>query len=151
MPYEKVCIMVAMVISIILSLLLSGNFARDAKVAVIDLDNSAYTREMINKMNASEYIRVTAVINSSVDPRTLCYEDDAVAVVYFPRGIEKDRYNGGTNNIGVFYDNTSSASTANVKEALNEIVGEENALANGDVGSTNDEESYTLSLRRAIL
>ena len=40
MPYEKVCLMVAMVITVIMSVILSGNIAKDAKVAVIDLDNS---------------------------------------------------------------------------------------------------------------
>ncbi|MBR1694091.1 MAG: ABC transporter permease, partial [Selenomonas sp.] len=53
MPYEKVCLMVAMVITVIMSLLLSGNIAKDAKVAVIDLDNSAYSRELINHIDAS--------------------------------------------------------------------------------------------------
>lgn len=40
MPYEKVCRTVAMIISIGLSVLMGGNFAKDAPVAIIDLDNS---------------------------------------------------------------------------------------------------------------
>ena len=63
MPYEKVCIMVAMVISVVLSVLLSGNFGKDVEVVVIDLDNSAYSREMTNRIDASEYMQVTAVLN----------------------------------------------------------------------------------------
>ena len=51
MPYEKVCLLVAMVVTVILSVLLSGNFAKDAKVVVIDLDNSAYTRELITRID----------------------------------------------------------------------------------------------------
>jgi len=146
MPYEKVCLMVAMVISVILSVLLSGNFAKDAEVAVVDLDNSAYTRELINRIDASEYMKVTAVINSPADPRELMYRDQAYAVVYFPRDLEKDRYTGAAANIGVFYDNTNSANTSNMKEALNEIVGLDNAAAQGDTGSTNDSLFGTVSL-----
>ena len=146
MPYEKVCLMVAMVISVILSVLLAGNFARDAQVTVIDLDNSAYTRELINRIDASEYMEVTAVLNTPADPRELMYRDQAYAVVYFPRGLEKDRYTGTAANIGVFYDNTNSANTSNMKEALNEIVGLDNAAAQGDTGSTNDTLSGTVSL-----
>ena len=59
MPYEKVCIMVAMVISVALSVILSGNFGKDAPVAVIDLDNSRYSRELITKIDSSEYMKVT--------------------------------------------------------------------------------------------
>ncbi len=146
MPYEKVCLMVAMVITVIMSVLLSGNIAKDAKVAVIDLDNSAYSRELINHIEASEFMKVTAVLNTPQDPKDLFYQDRAVAVVYFPQGLEKARYTGMAANIGVFYDNTSSAATSNVKEALNEIVGLDNAAANGDVGSTNDSLQGQLNL-----
>lgn len=138
MPYEKVCIMVAMAVTLFLGLLLSGNVARDAKVAVIDLDNSAYTRELINRINASEYMEVTAVVNSAVDPATLFYQDRAVAVVYFPRDLEKNRYTSTESNIGVYYDNTNTAQSASIKVALNQIVGIDNAMAAGDTGSTND-------------
>ena len=146
MPYEKVCLMVAMVISVILSVLLSGNFAKDAEVAVIDLDNSAYTRDLINRIEASEYMHVTAVLNTAAEPNELMYRDEALAVVYFPRGLEKDRYTGVASNIGVFYDNTSTASTANIKVALQEIIGMDNAMAQGDTGSTNDALSGGVSL-----
>lgn len=146
MPYEKVCLMVAMVISVILSVLLSGNFAKDAEVVVIDLDNSAYSREMTNKIDASEYMKVTAVLNTPTDPRELMYRDQAYAVIYFPQGLEKDRYTGAASNIGVFYDNTNTATTSNIKVALNEIIGLDNAAAMGDTGSTNDTISGTVGL-----
>jgi ABC-2 type transport system permease protein len=146
MPYEKVCIMVAMVITIFMSVLLNGNIAKDADVVVIDLDNSAYTRDLINKIDASEYMKVTAVLNSAIDPKELFYQDRAVAVVYFPRGLEKDRYTGTATNIGVFYDNTNTAQTSDIKAALNEIVGLDNAAAQGDVGSTNDSLKGQLQL-----
>ena len=91
MPYEKVCIMVAMIISVILSVILSGNFGKDAPVVIIDLDNSRYSRELISKIDASEYMKVTDVINSAVNPEEFFYRDKAVAVVYFPQGLEKNR------------------------------------------------------------
>ena len=47
MPYEKVAIMVAVVVTVLLTVLLGNNFARDARVAVIDLDNSRYSHEVI--------------------------------------------------------------------------------------------------------
>ena len=91
-------------------------------------------------------MKVTAVLNTPVNPTELFYRDQAVAVVYFPRGLEKDRYTGTANHIGVFYDNTNTAQTADVKSALNEIVGLDNAAEAGDTGSTNDTLSGTISL-----
>ena len=138
MPYEKVSIMVAMVISVVLCVMLGGNFSKDAPVVVVDLDNSAYTRELTNRIDASEYMKVAAVVNTPADPRSFLYRDWAVAVVYFPAGIEKDRYTGVENRIGIFYDNTNVAQTAEIKEAMNELIALDNAAAGGDPGSTND-------------
>lgn len=87
MPYEKVCIMVAMVVTVLLGIMLSSNFSHDANIVVIDLDNSAYSHEMTNRINASEYMKVTAVLNTPVDPKELFYRDRAIAVVYFPRNL----------------------------------------------------------------
>lgn len=131
MPYEKVCIMVAMVISVVLSVLLSGNFSKDAPVAVIDLDNSRYSRELITKIDSSEYMEVTAIVNSPMNPEELCYRDKVVAVVFLPQGLEKNRYAGDAAPIGIFYDNSNTAQTADIKEAMPEIVAIDNAIFAG--------------------
>lgn len=136
MPYEKVCIMVAMVISVVLSVLLAGNFSADAPVAVIDLDNSKYSRELITKINASEYMKVTAIVNSPMNPEELCYRDEVVAVIFLPQGLEKNRYSNSAAPIGVFYDNTNTAQTADIKGALAEIVAIDNAMFAGNSSSS---------------
>ena len=135
MPYEKVCIMVAMVISVVLSVLLAGNFSKDAPVAVIDLDNSRYSRELINKIESSEYMKVTAVINSPMNPEELCYRDKVVAVVFFPQELEKNRYAGDAAPIGIFYDNSNTAQTADIKGAMAELVAIDNAIFAGGSSS----------------
>ena len=136
MPYEKVCIMVAMIISVILSVLLSGNFGKDAPVVVIDLDNTRYSRELITKFDSSEYMKVTATINSPANPEEFFYRDQAVAVIYLPQGLEKNRYTSSAAPIGVFYDNTNTAQSADIKVALNEIVAIDNAQAARSSGSS---------------
>ena len=135
MPYEKVCIMVAMIISVILSVLLSGNFGKDAPVVIIDVDNSRYSRELITKIDASEYMKVTSVINSPAKPEDFFYRDQAIAVIYFPQGLEKNRYTKSAAPVGVFYDNTNTAQSADIKVALNEIIAIDNAQAAGGSGS----------------
>ena len=142
MPYEKVCMTVAMIVTILLTVLMGGNFAKDAPVAIIDLDNSRYSHELASKIDASEYMRVTDIINSPMNVEELFYRDSAVAVVYFPRGLEKDRFNGSDGSIGIFYDNTNTAQSADVKAAMNELIAIDNAMH-----STSSDGSITLNTR----
>ncbi len=132
MPYEKVCIMVAMVISVVLSVMLSGNFSKDAPVAVIDLDDSHYSHELITKIDASEYMKVTDVVNVPTNPEELFYLDKVDAIIFLPQGLEKNRYSSDAAPIGVFYDNTNTAQSADIKSALPTLIAIENAqFSNG--------------------
>ena len=134
MPYEKVCLMVAMIISVFLSVLLAGNFAKDAPVIVIDLDNSKYSRELITQIDSSEYMRVKAVLNVPTTPNELFYRDEADAVIYLPEGLEKNFYNGSSSPVGIFYDNSNTAQTADIKAAMNELLAINNAMMTGSSG-----------------
>lgn len=128
MPYEKVCLTVAMIISVFLSVLLAGNFSKDAPVIIIDLDNSKYSRELITQIDSSEYMHVKAILNVVTNIDELFYRDEADAVIYLPEGLEKNFYNGDAAPIGIFYDNTNSAQTADIKAAMNELVAINNAM-----------------------
>ena len=105
MPYQKVSLVVAIVVAVFFTLALYNNSIRDARVAIIDLDNSKYSHELTQKIDASPFMHVTAVLNTPADPKTLCYQDQAIAVICLPKGLEKARYtNGATGSIGVYYD-----------------------------------------------
>ncbi len=146
MPYEKVALMVAVAVTVLFTVMFGNNIIKDAPVAVIDLDNSKYSHEVIDKINATQYMKVTAVINTPVDPQTLFYEDKNVAVIYFPQNLEKIRYAADARSIGVFYDNTNTAQTSNIKSALNELVALENQSASGG-HSSGTSGSMTLNTR----
>lgn len=135
MPYEKVSLMVAVIITVFLTVIFGNNFIKDAHVAIVDLDNSKYSREFIDKINASEYMQVTSVLNTPTNIKNLFYQDKNIAVIYLPENFEKNRYTSAANSIGVFYDNTNTAQTAEIKEALNEIIAEDNITAQS-VGTT---------------
>ena len=134
MPYEKVCLTVAMIISVGLSVLLAGNFAKDAPVIVIDLDNSKYSRELITQINSSEYMSVKAVLNVATNPEELFYRDEADAVIYLPEGLEKNFYGGTSSPVGIFYDNSNTAQTSDIKQAMNELIAINNAMMNHSSG-----------------
>lgn len=126
MPYEKVAMLVAVVCAVLFTVLLGNNFIEEAPVAVIDLDNSKYSHELIQEMDASPYIDINTVFHNAVNPKALFYRDRFAAVVYLPKDLEKNRYSDAAGQIGVFYDNTSIAQNADIMEALNTIVAEEN-------------------------
>ena len=52
MPYAKVSIMVAVVVALLFTAILSNNYVKDASIAVIDMDNSKFSRELIEEINA---------------------------------------------------------------------------------------------------
>lgn len=134
MPYEKVCLTVAMIISLGLSVVLAGNFAKDAPVIVIDLDNSRYSRELITQIDSSEYMHVKAVLNVPAPPEELFYRDEADAVIYLPEGLEKNFYGGSAAPVGIFYDNSNTAQTADIKAAMNELIAINNAMNSAAAG-----------------
>lgn len=136
MPYAKVSIMVAMVVSLVFTTILSDNYIKDARIAVIDLDNSRFSRDFIEEMNASPYMKVEAVFNVPADPQKLLYQDRYLAIIYLPAGFEKNRYSEAANNIGVFYDTTNAAQSAGIRTALNTII----AIENQQIGSPRIEE-----------
>lgn len=126
MPYGKVSIMVAIVVAVLFTVVFTNNYIKDGKIAVIDLDNSKFSHEFIEKINASPYMKVKDVLNIPADPKQLLYQDRYIAVIYLPSGFEKNRYSESVNNIGVFYDNTNNAQSGSIKSALNTIIAIEN-------------------------
>lgn len=132
MPYAKVSMMVAIIVALLFTVVFSNNYIKDGKVAVIDLDNSKYSHEFVEAMNASPYIKVADVLNVPADPKKLLYQDRYIAVIYLPAGFEKNRYSEAVNNIGVLYDNTNVAESGYMKSALNTII----AVENQKIGST---------------
>lgn len=130
MPYEKVCLTVAIIIGFVLSVLLAGNFAKDAPVIVIDIDNSRLSREIITQIDSSEYMRVKSVINTPADPKNFFFRDEVDAVIYFPQDFEKNFYTNTQTPLGIFYDNSNTAQTADIKSAMNKIVAINNSMKN---------------------
>lgn len=135
--YAKASIIIALVVAGLLTIFWQNNFIKDGNVVVVDLDNSHYSREFINQLEASEYIKVNAVINIPVDINSLFYQDKNLAVVYIPKDLEKDYYNADNGIIGVFYDNTNTSQTAQIKTAISEIIAVNNSIENSNLSLSN--------------
>lgn len=147
MPYEKVSLMIAVAVTVIFVIILGNNYIKDGRTVVIDLDNSRYSRELITKFDSSPFIGVSNVLNAPADVKSLMYRDQNIAVIYLPPGLEKERYTNSAAKIGVFYDNTNNAQTAEIKGALNEIVAMENQNLAMENGSAAGESGVLLHSR----
>ncbi len=145
MPYEKVCLMVAILTTVVLSLLLGNNIAREVPVSIIDLDHSKYSLEMAQKIDSSPSMKVKHIIYTPENPETFLYQDQSFAVIVFPKDMEKNAYSGSGGNIGLFVDNTNTALDADIRSELNAIIGIENAVAAQASGASGG--SFSLSER----
>lgn len=86
-PYHKLCVMVVIVVSILFSFLLCNPKIYDGQIAVIDLDRSHYSTQLIERINASSYIEVREVVNVPVNPEKLMGHDRNLGVLYIPKGL----------------------------------------------------------------
>ncbi|OXM86770.1 ABC transporter permease [Paenibacillus rigui] len=98
----------------------------EAPIAVVDEDNSLYSRQFTDKMNASQYMHVTDVFYQAVQPDTLLANEKYMAVIYLPRGMEQLRFQGKQVNIGVLIDNSMPSAVGNLRNGIQELITIEN-------------------------
>ncbi len=135
MPYEKVCLIVAIFVTVFFTIYLGNNITRDVAVAVIDLDHSRYSQELVSKIDSSPYMRVSSVVYTTQEPKKFLAQDKNFAVIVLPKDLERNHYSGQAASIGLFADNSNTALDANIRSALNNLVALENAnLTTSDSG-----------------
>ena len=87
-PYHKTAMAVAAVVAFLFSLIFRQTAVFEAPIAVIDLDASRYSTELIERINTSPYIRVTAVYHTPYSAERLTEHDLNSGVLYLPQGRE---------------------------------------------------------------
>ncbi|OPA80987.1 hypothetical protein BVG16_01160 [Paenibacillus selenitireducens] len=107
-------------------LMFSHNQINKSPVVVIDEDHSAYSRELISELNASQYMHVVNVFASRMDPEALLANEQAVAVIMLPNQLELRRLQGLSSNIGILMDNTMPSGLTGIRTAIQEIITTEN-------------------------
>ncbi|CAG7657841.1 ABC transporter permease [Paenibacillus allorhizosphaerae] len=98
----------------------------EAPVAVVDEDNSSYSRSFIDKVNATQYLDVTSVFNEAIEPEALMANEKYMAVIYLPRGMEELRFQGKSVNIGLLIDNSMPSAIGNIRTGMQELIMVEN-------------------------
>ncbi|MDZ6245761.1 ABC transporter permease, partial [Klebsiella pneumoniae] len=127
-PYHKASLMIATLTCAIFSMVFSHGTVFEGKIAVIDLDNSVYSTNLIERINTSSYIDVKEVIHTPINVNALTANDRNIGILYLPHGLEENIKSGKSQtSIGYFADYSNDAQNAETISALNEILATDNA------------------------
>lgn len=74
-PYHIAAFMMAIMITLIVSVCMRHGEVFEGKIAVIDLDSSHLSTTLIEKLNTSAYVEITEVYHSPVSVRDLTAHD----------------------------------------------------------------------------
>ncbi len=118
-----------LIVALVFGAVFSNNQIFDAKIAVVDLDNSNYSRQLIEKLDASPSIQVSRVFNEPVEPIRILYNEKYLSVLSLPQGLEENVYRGKQSNLGLAIDDTLAAATGNMRQAVAEVIATENLSA----------------------
>ena len=157
-PYHKLAVLVATIVSFVFSIFFSHDIVFEAPVSVVDLDASRYSTAFIEKLNASPYVSVREVRHSPANPRELTRGDAVQGVVYLPKGLEESVHRGDkTVNVGFFADDSNTAQNGELYNVINEViatVGAEAAVTRAGgvsmLGKNEAETAAAMSPLRAV-
>lgn len=124
--YLRLIFIGPLIAAIFFGLMFSKNQISESHVVVIDEDHSSYSRQLISKINASPYMKVTNVYASSLDPETLLANEQAVAVITLPKALGLHQQQGISTNLGILMDNTMPSGLTGIRTAIQEVIQTEN-------------------------
>ncbi|WP_449599741.1 ABC transporter permease [Paenibacillus sp. Marseille-Q9583] len=124
--YLRLIFIGPLIAAIFFGLMFSKNQIRESHVVVIDEDHSSYSRQLISKINASPYMKVTNVYASPLDPKTLLANEQAVAVITLPKALGLHQQQGISTNLGILMDNTMPSGLTGIRTAIQEVIQTEN-------------------------
>ena len=122
-PYHIAAFMMAIMITLIVSVCSRHGEVFEGKIAVVDLDSSQLSTTLIEKLNTSAYVEITEVYPSPVSVRDLTAHDKNIGVLYFPKGLEKElKRLDRTFNIGYFADYSNLGQNGQAIANLSEMI-----------------------------
>ena len=77
---------------------------RNTKVAVVDLDNSSTSRELIRKIDATEQIHVSVMPSNLAQATELFYRGEVYSIIVIPNNFSKDIVKGTQAFVALYAD-----------------------------------------------
>ena len=85
----------------------SGSVPRDLPVAVVDLDHTAMSRQIVRMTDATPIASVNRSFTSLQEARVAMEKGKADAILDIPNGTEKDILRGGSSNVALYLNNAN--------------------------------------------
>lgn len=82
----------------------SQGIPRDLAVAVVDQDHSSLSRSLVRYIDSNPSLAVTKQLTNLAEGKILMQSGEVYAVVYIPRGFEKQTYLAMTPEVSTFYN-----------------------------------------------
>lgn len=118
---------VPVLVAAVFGYIFQNGIMQDAPLAVVDLDHSTYSRQLIDRLNSSQYIEVVDVFDNYMESDMLLYNEKYSGVLYLPSGTEAAQAQGKSINLGLYADMTMAAGASTVRSGVSEVIATENA------------------------
>jgi len=89
---------------IIYSLAYSNEQVKEVEVALVDLDKSATSRQIIRMIDATEGIKITKEQSSLEDAKDMFYQGDVHGIVLIPKNFEKNVFSSQQSALSIYAD-----------------------------------------------
>lgn len=126
--FIKIMLIVPLLVTALFGYIFQNGSMQDAPLAVVDLDHSIYSRQLVDKLNSSQYLEVLDVFDNYVQSDVLLYNERYLGVLHLPAGLEQAYTQGRMVNLGLYLDGTMAAGANTIRAGISEVVGTENAL-----------------------
>lgn len=120
-------LIVPLVAAALFGYIFKNSLVNEAPLAVIDLDHSTYSRQLINKLDSSQYIHIVSVHDNYVEADMLLYNEKHSGAIYLPAGLEAAYIKGRPMNIGLCLDMTLAVTASSIRTGISEVIAAENA------------------------
>jgi ABC-2 type transport system permease protein len=147
-PYHIAAWVMACVSTLLFSIMMSHGLTFEGKLAVIDLDRSSYTQQLINRLQASPYLEITEVVSAPVNPEVLLQHDRNIGVLYFPKGLEKAATRGDASfKVGFYADQTNIAQNGQLLGELPQIIPEISTMITKRLPAVDEQSGVSVGTR----
>lgn len=89
---------------VVYSVAYQNNVVRDIPVTVVDLDNTAASRQMIRMFGATKEIAIAQEVGTLPEAKQLFWDGKSKGVILLPEGFEKDMLKGLQTSVSVYCD-----------------------------------------------
>ena len=89
---------------IIYSFAYKQELVRDLKIAVVDLDHSAASRQLARMIDATEQLKVVSQPSDFIEAKNQFFQEDVNAVMVIPDRFEKEILKGNSSPVSIYCD-----------------------------------------------